>query len=110
MPSRLYLVDGMSHIYRAFYAIQGLTDRSGQPTNAVYGFTNMLRKLIAEEKPEFLGVAIDLPGPTVRHQQFEDYKATRRPAPPDLLDQVASGTRCLPGAGGTGPLVGTLRG
>ena len=88
VPSRLYLVDGMSHIYRAFYAIQGLTDRSGQPTNAVYGFTNMLRKLIAEEEPEFLGVAIDLPGPTVRHQQFEDYKATRRPTPPDLLDQV----------------------
>ncbi len=88
VPSRLYLVDGMSHIYRAFYAIQGLTDRSGQPTNAVYGFTNMLRKLIAEEKPEFLGVAIDLPGPTVRHQQFKEYKATRRPSPPDLLDQV----------------------
>ena len=88
VSSRLYLVDGMSHIYRAFYAIQGLTDRTGRPTNAVYGFTNMLRKLIAEETPEFLGVAIDLPGPTVRHQQFEAYKATRRPTPPDLLDQV----------------------
>ena len=88
VPSRLYLVDGMSHIYRAFYAIKGLTDRSGRPTNAVFGFTNMLRKLIAEEDPEFLGVAIDLPGPTIRHQQFEDYKATRRPTPPDLLDQV----------------------
>ena len=88
VASRLYLVDGMSHIYRAFYAIQGLSDQSGRPTNAVFGFTNMLRKLIVEEKPEFLGVAVDLPGPTVRHQQFAEYKATRRPTPPDLLDQV----------------------
>ncbi len=88
VAARLYLVDGMSHIYRAFYAIQGLSDRSGRPTNAVFGFTNMLRKLVTEEKPEFLGVAVDLPGPTVRHQQFAEYKATRRPTPPDLLDQV----------------------
>ena len=88
VSGRLYLIDGMSHIYRAYYAIQGLTDRSGHPTNAVYGFTNMLRKLISDESPEYLGVAIDLPGPTVRHKQFRDYKATRRPTPPDLRSQV----------------------
>lgn len=78
----------MSHIYRAYYAIQGLTDQSGNPTNAVYGFTNMLRKLIHSEQPEYLGVAIDLPGPTVRHKKFKEYKATRRPTPPELLAQI----------------------
>jgi len=78
----------MSHIYRAYYAIQGLTDQSGNPTNAVYGFTNMLRKLINSERPEYLGVAIDLPGPTIRHKQFKEYKATRRPTPPELLSQI----------------------
>ena len=78
----------MSHIYRAYYAIQGLTDQSGNPTNAVYGFTNMLRKLINSDRPEYLGVAIDLPGPTVRHKQFKEYKATRRPTPPELLSQI----------------------
>ena len=90
MASKLYLVDGMSHIYRAFYAIQGLTAKDGRPTNAVYGFTNMLRKLISEEKPEYLGVAVDVPGPTVRHEKFADYKATRRPMPDDLKQQIPS--------------------
>ncbi len=88
VKGKLYLVDGMSHLYRAYYAIQGLTSRQGKPTNAVYGFTNMLRKLIAEERPRYLGVAVDLSGPTIRHEQFEDYKATRRPMPDDLREQV----------------------
>ena len=61
MPvSKLYLIDGMSHIYRAYYAIKGLTTRYGAPTNAAYGFTVMLRKLIEEESPDYLGVALDL--------------------------------------------------
>ncbi|MFQ5930189.1 MAG: DNA polymerase I [Acidobacteriota bacterium] len=88
MAAKLYLVDGMSHIYRAYHAIQGLTNTKGLPTNAVYGFTNMLRKLIQEENPAYLGVAIDLSTPTVRHEQYEDYKATRRPTPEDLLEQL----------------------
>jgi len=78
----------MSHIYRAYYAIQGLRSKKGMPTNAVYGFTNMLRKLIKEEQPEYLGVAIDLTGPTVRHEQYEGYKSTRRPMPDDLALQI----------------------
>ena len=78
----------MSHIYRAYYAIQGLRNKKGMPTNAVYGFTNMLRKLIKEEQPEYLGVAIDLTGPTVRHEQYEGYKSTRRPMPDDLSTQI----------------------
>lgn len=88
VTSRLYLVDGMSQIYRSFYAIRGLSDQTGRPTNAVFGFTKMLRKLIDEENPDFLGVAIDLPGPTIRHQKFAEYKAKRKPTPPELLDQI----------------------
>ncbi|MEE8349870.1 MAG: 5'-3' exonuclease H3TH domain-containing protein, partial [Acidobacteriota bacterium] len=88
MTERLYLVDGMSLIYRAYHGVQGLTNTKGLPTNAVYGFTNMLRKLMSEEKPDYLGIAMDLPGPTVRHEQFEEYKATRRPMPEDLSQQL----------------------
>jgi len=73
--AKLYLIDGMSHIYRAYYAIKWLTNRDGLSTNAIYGFTVMLRKLIEDEKPDYLGVAIDLSGPTVRHEKYEDYKA-----------------------------------
>jgi DNA polymerase-1 len=85
---RLFLVDGMSHIYRAYYAIRGLSNSSGLPTNAIYGFTSMLRKLIHDEKPDYIGVAIDLEGPTVRHEKFEAYKATRKPMPEDLVQQI----------------------
>jgi DNA polymerase-1 len=88
VAERLYLVDGMSHIYRAYHAVQGLTNARGLPTNAVYGFTNMLRKLIGQEKPDFLGIAMDLAGPTVRHEQYKEYKATRRPMPEDLVEQL----------------------
>jgi DNA polymerase I len=84
----LYLVDGMSHIYRAYYAIRGLSNSKGMPTNAVYGFTAMLRRLIEAEKPDYIGVAFDLEGPTVRHEQFEQYKATRKPMPDDLVPQI----------------------
>jgi DNA polymerase-1 len=85
---RLFLIDGMSHIYRAYYAIRNLSNSKGIPTNAIYGFTSMLRKLIDEEAPDFLGVAFDLEGPTVRHEKFEAYKATRKPMPEDLAAQL----------------------
>jgi DNA polymerase-1 len=85
---RLFLIDGMSHIYRAYYAIRGLSNSKGMPTNAIYGFTAMLRKLIQDQKPEYIGVAIDLEGPTVRHEKYEAYKATRKPMPPDLVVQI----------------------
>ncbi len=78
----------MSHIYRAYYAIRNLSNSKGLPTNAVYGFTSMLRKLIKEQKPEYVGVALDLEGPTVRHERFQAYKATRKPMPPDLVQQI----------------------
>jgi DNA polymerase I len=87
-PKRLFLIDGMSLIYRAFYAVRNLSNSKGMPANAVYGFTSMLRKLIEEQKPDYIGVAIDLQGPTVRHEQYEGYKATRKPMPEDLIPQL----------------------
>ncbi|MBM4363184.1 MAG: DNA polymerase I, partial [Deltaproteobacteria bacterium] len=85
---RLYLVDGMSQIYRAYFALPRLANSKGVPTNAVFGFTTMLRKLIQDTQPDYLGVAFDLEGPTVRHERFEAYKATRKPMPDDLQAQI----------------------
>jgi DNA polymerase-1 len=85
---RLYLIDGMSQIYRAYYAIRGLTNSHGQATNAVYGFTMMLRRLITAEKPDYLGVALDSPEPTFRHDSYDKYKATRSAIPDDLVTQL----------------------
>jgi len=85
---RLILIDGMSHIYRAYYAIPRLTNSKGFPTNAIYGFTSMLRKIIDDQKPDYIAVAFDLEGPTVRHEKLESYKATRKPMPEELSVQV----------------------
>ena len=87
-PKRLFLIDGMSHIYRAYYAIRNLSNAKGLPTNAIFGFISMLRKLIQEQKPEYIGVALDLEGPTVRHEKYQAYKATRKPMPEDLILQI----------------------
>lgn len=85
---RLYLIDGYSNIFRAFYAIRNLSSSRGEPTNAVYGFVNMLRKLLREEEPELLGVALDVSEPTHRSEAYEDYKAHRKPMPEDLRPQI----------------------
>ncbi len=85
---RLFLVDGMSHIFRAFYAIRGLTDSQGHPTNAVYGFAAMLRKLIRQHRPDYLAVIFDTDQPTFRHEAFEQYKANRPRMPEDLASQL----------------------
>ncbi|HVF89618.1 MAG TPA: DNA polymerase I [Blastocatellia bacterium] len=85
---RLFIVDGMSQIYRAYYAIRGLSNSSGLATNAVYGFTMMIRRLISNEKPDYLGVAYDSPERTFRHDSFEAYKATRGAMPDDLVAQL----------------------
>ena len=84
----LYLIDGMSHIYRAYYAIRNLRTSRGLATNSIYGFTTMMRKLIHEENPDYLAVAFDLEGPSVRQEKFEAYKATRKPMPEDLVQQL----------------------
>ncbi len=85
--SRLFLIDGYSNIFRAFYAIRNLSNSRGEPTNAVYGFLTMLKKLLREEDPELIGVALE-GGRTFRSDKFEDYKANRRPMPEDLQSQI----------------------
>lgn len=84
----LYLIDGNSYIYRAFYAIRNLSNSKGFPTNAIYGFTTMLLKVIKDRRPEYLAIAFDEKGPTVRHEEFAEYKAHRKPMPDDLIPQV----------------------
>ena len=84
MPT-LALLDGHSLAYRAFYALPAdLATSSGQVTNAVFGFTSMLIKLLGDEKPDAIAVAWDVRGPTFRKERFEPYKAQRE-APPDLF-------------------------
>jgi len=85
---KLFLIDGNSYCYRAFYAIKELRNSKGKPTNAVYGFILMLKKLLEKEKPAYLAVAFDMKGPTFRHEQFEDYKVHRKPMPDDLVSQM----------------------
>ena len=85
---RLFLIDGSSQIYRAYHAIRGLTGPDGKSTNAVYGFVTMLKKLLADHRPELIAAAFDLPGPTFRTEIAADYKANRPPMPLDLAEQV----------------------
>lgn len=86
----LALVDGSNYLYRAYYAIPALTNSKGMPTNAIYGFTTMLMKLLRDLSPDYVAVTFDLKGPTTRHGEFEDYKATRKPMPDDLVPQISS--------------------
>ncbi|QQR74126.1 MAG: DNA polymerase I [Holophagales bacterium] len=85
---RLYLIDGFSNIFRAFYAIRNLSSSRGEPTNAVYGFVQMLRKLLRDENPELVGVALDVSDRTVRTERYAEYKANRAPMPEDLKPQI----------------------
>jgi DNA polymerase-1 len=84
----LYLVDGSSYIYRAFHALPQLSNSRGEPTGALLGVANMLRRLIREHDPERIAVVFDAPGPTFRHEMFEEYKANRPPMPRELRQQV----------------------
>ena len=85
---KLMVIDGNSLINRAFYGIRMLTTRDGTPTNAVYGFLNILEKERSEEKPDALCVAFDLHAPTFRHLAYDGYKATRHPMPEELAMQM----------------------
>ena len=84
----LYLIDGSNQMYRAYHAIRGLTGPDGRSTNAIYGFVTMLRKLIADHRPECIAAAFDLRGPTFRSELRDDYKANRAPMPSDLAEQI----------------------
>jgi DNA polymerase-1 len=85
---KLFLIDGNSFCYRAYYAIKALSTSRGSPTNAIYGFIMMLRKIITEERPKYLAVAFDVKGQTFRHKMFHAYKTQRRPMPEDLIQQL----------------------
>lgn len=84
----LFLIDGNSFCYRAYYAIPQLSNSRGEPTNAIYGFVNMLRKLINEGKPDYLAICFDRKEPTFRHEKYKEYKAQRKPMPDDLVEQI----------------------
>lgn len=85
---KIVLIDGNSLAYRAFYALPDtMRTSSGITTNAIYGFTTMVLKIL-EDKPDFVAIAFDLKGPTFRHKEYKEYKATRQKAPPALTDQM----------------------
>ncbi len=88
-PPRLYLIDGSSYIFRAFYGIkQFLSNSKGLPTNAIYGFASMLLKILREEQPEYIAIIFDPKGKTFRHEMYKEYKANRKETPDDLKPQI----------------------
>ena len=94
MPT-LYLVDATGLIHRAFHGIRGLQTRDGRPTNAIYGLTAMMRKFIKEMNPQKVALVFDAPGPTFRDEMFAEYKATRAPTDPALVQQFEPARKSL---------------
>lgn len=88
LDKKLLLIDGNSIINRAFYGVPDLTNSEGVHTNAIYGFLNIMFKILAEENPSHLLVAFDRKEPTFRHKMYEEYKGTRKPMPEELREQV----------------------
>ncbi|RNC72679.1 MAG: DNA polymerase I [Desulfuromonadales bacterium] len=85
----LYLIDGSSYIFRAYYAIRHLSSPAGFPTNALYGFTQMLLKVLKDRQPDHVGVVFDVSRTTFRTELYPDYKANRAEMPADLVPQIA---------------------
>jgi DNA polymerase-1 len=96
---KLWLVDGSSYLYRAFFALPPLTTSQGVPTGAILGVLNMLNKLLKEEDPDLVAVVLDAPGRTFRDDLFEEYKAHRPPMPDDLRAQIAPLIEAIPALG-----------
>ena len=88
MSEKIVLIDGHSILNRAFYGVPLLSNAKGLHTNAVYGFLNILFKILEEEKPQYLAVAFDVKAPTFRHEIYDAYKGTRKPMPQELHEQV----------------------
>ena len=95
MAEKIVLIDGHSILNRAFFGIPDLTNSEGLHTNAIYGFLNIMLKILDEEKPEYLTVAFDVHAPTFRHEMYADYKGTRKPMAEELRQQVPSSPVCL---------------
>jgi DNA polymerase I len=85
----VFLIDGSGYIFRAYFAVRNLSSRKGVPTNAVYGFTTMLLKLLREHRPRYIAIAFDTGKPTFRHALYAEYKAHRPPPPADLIPQFS---------------------
>ena len=88
MSEKLVLIDGHSILNRAYFGIPDLTNAEGLHTNAVYGFLNIMFKILEEEQPDYLTVAFDLSALTFRHKMFDAYKGTRKPMAQELRQQV----------------------
>lgn len=84
---RLFLIDGSSYIFRAFFAIPPLSNAAGLPTNAIFGFTNILLKLLKQHRPEYVVVALDAGRETFRNDMYAEYKSNRPEAPAELIPQ-----------------------
>ena len=84
----IYLIDGTAYIYRAYHAIRRLSNSRGLPTNAIFGFTRMLMKLMKDRSPQYVAMFFDAKGPTFRHEIYKDYKANRPPMPEDMAVQL----------------------
>ena len=95
MAGKYIIVDGSSLIHRAFYALPTMTTSNGQFTNAVFGFTNMIVKLIADLKPAGIVVAFDKGKHTFRNEQYAEYKAQRKPTPSELSEQFPAAREVL---------------
>ena len=95
----LFLVDGSNNVYRAYFAIRNLTNSAGLATNAVYGFTQTLKKLLKDFQPDCIAVAFDISSAKTRHEAFADYKKDRRPMPDDLAIQLPLVNEVLEGFG-----------
>ncbi len=87
MPKKLYIVDALANIYRAYHALPALTSSKGVPTGAVYGFLKIILKIV-DDKPDYLVVVFDSSLPTVRHRVYSGYKSTRPPTPNELKEQI----------------------
>lgn len=88
LKPRLFLIDATAFCYRAFYAVRGLSTSYGQPTNAIYGFLNILNKIIKDKKPQYLAVCFDVSRKTFRSEKFAEYKAQRQAMPDGLSSQI----------------------
>ncbi len=94
-PKKIFLIDGSAFLYRAFHAIRSLSTATGHPTNATFGFTRILLKLLKENTPEYAVVFFDVKGPTFRHTMYDQYKANRPPMPEELAIQIPDVKRMI---------------
>ena len=96
---RLMLLDGNGLIYRGYFALPPLTTSKGELVNAVFGFCSIVLRGFQDIQPDYVAVSFDLPGPTFRHEQFAEYKATRQRMPDDLRDQFPKVRRIVAAMG-----------